>query len=229
MVLQRLAIHLSERVILISDGNLAEIERFLPRKKAYVVYNYVTTENNRPFSPSPLNSELAIIGRFQDLHKQQFTFLREQGDFVKRNGLIVHFFGTGSDERAMRQYVDSNHLDHNFRFHGWQEEEQIYSESFSFVLNLSRWEGMPLSLLEAIYHDRIVLASDIRGNRELVDRAFLFRNSAELRYLLTSLVRDRHVNMSIVAAQKQRLFARCNKKLALASFERMLMSMTIEI
>ncbi len=229
MALQRLSAALSTHVVAISDGNLFELEAFVQRDKMTVVYNYVDCENDRPFEARPLNRAIAVIGRLQDKHKQQLSLVRRHGEFLRANGLVLHLFGSGPDEAALRSHVLANGLESHVVFHGWQDEEAIYAHDFSFVLNASRWEGMPLSVLEALYHDRIVLASDIHGNRELVYGNFLFKDDADLRQLLGSMVRDREVEPALLAAQKRRLQRRCRKASALTTVETLLDRLTGKI
>jgi len=220
--LQRVALRIADKVVMISDGNWFELERFLPAGKAPIVYNYVVCENDRPFQARPLNRRVAVIGRLQDAHKQQLRLLREHGGFVKASGIELHFFGSGPDEAALREQVTVQGLEQHCFFLGWLDEEAIYAHDFSFVLNLSRWEGLPLSVMEALYRDRIVLASDIPGNRELLYGDFLFKNASELRGLLQSLVRDHEIDTELLRAQKHRLFVRCNKAGSLAALQRAL-------
>jgi len=221
-LLQRASLRIADQVIMISDGNWFELERLLPANKATFVYNYVGCENEQPFRLTPLNRKIAVIGRLQDKHKQQLTFLQQHGAFIKEAGLEVHFFGTGPDEGALRKLVRSHDLARHCFFWGWLEEEAIYGHDFSFVLNLSRWEGLPLSVMEALYRDRIVLASDIHGNRELLYGDFLFKNESDLRQLLLSAVRDHQLDVELLRAQKRRLFARCNKERSLKALTHVL-------
>lgn len=216
LLLQRLCTRLATRVIAISEGNLFTLDRFVPREKMTVIYNYVDCENSRPFVLPELNNEIAIIGRLQDRHKGQLTFVRRHGEFIRDLGLIVHFFGSGPDEAAIRAHVEMEGLQQNFILHGWLSEQEIFSRPFSFVLNLSRWEGMPLSILESIYHDRIVLLSNIDGNRELAYGDFLFKDDSELRAVIERFVMRKHVNQALMQAQKAHVFERCNKRRALA-------------
>ncbi len=220
--LQRFSTLLADRIVAISDGNLFTLERFVPREKLVVVYNYVDCENDRPFEPMPLNREIAIVGRLQDQHKQQLTFLRRHGDFLREHGLVVHLFGSGPDEAQIRALVADHRLEDHVILHGWCDEDTIYAHRFSFVLNLSRWEGLPLSILEAIYQDRIVLLSDVDGNRELAYGDFLFKSDEELRELLLERVARGNCNLELLKAQKARLYARCNKRRALDNLRHVL-------
>lgn len=223
--LQVFSTRLADRIVAISDGNLFTLERFVPREKLSVVYNYVNCENGAPFQTKPLNRDIAIIGRLQDQHKQQLTFLRRNGSLLRERGLILHLFGSGPDEAAIRATVSEQCLDDHVVLHGWCDEDTIYAHPFSFVLNLSRWEGLPLSILEAIYRDRIVLLSDVDGNRELAYGDFLFKSDEELRELLIERVAQGNCNIELLKAQKARVYTRCNKRRALSQLHDVLASL----
>ncbi|OWY37868.1 hypothetical protein CEK28_14545 [Xenophilus sp. AP218F] len=213
--LQVFSTRLADRIVAISDGNLFTLERFVQREKMSVVYNYVDCENDTPFQTKPLNRNIAIIGRLQDQHKQQLTFLRQHGSLLREKEIVLHLFGSGPDEAAIRATVSEQCLDDHVVLHGWCDEDTIYTHPFSFVLNLSRWEGLPLSILEAIYRDRIVLLSDVDGNRELAYGDFLFKSDEELRELLVRLVVDQDIDYCLLRAQKRRLYSRCNRERSL--------------
>jgi glycosyltransferase involved in cell wall biosynthesis len=213
--LQGFSARLADRVVAISDGNLLTLERFIPREKLVVIYNYVACENNKPFEHRPLNRDIAIVGRLQDQHKQQLTFLRRHGDFLREHELVVHLFGSGPDEAAIRALIAAKGMEAHVVMHGWCDEIAIYAHPFSFVLNLSRWEGLPLSILEAIYRDRIVLLSDVDGNRELAYGDFLFNSDEELRELLMRVVVEQDVDEALLRAQKRRIYRRCHRDRAL--------------
>lgn len=213
--LQGFSTRLADRIIAISDGNLFTLERFVPREKLSVIYNYVGCENDMPFQAKPLNREIAIIGRLQNQHKQQLTFLRRHGDLLRERELVLHLFGSGPDEAAIRATVAEQGLEAHVVLHGWCDEDDIYAHPFSFVLNLSRWEGLPLSILEAIYRDRIVLLSDVDGNRELAYGDFLFKSDEELRELLVRIVVNQDIDYALLQAQKRRLSQRCYRERSL--------------
>jgi glycosyltransferase involved in cell wall biosynthesis len=215
-MLQVLSVRLAYRIVAISEGNLEVLQRFVPPARLILVRNYVACENDMPFRPRPLNREIAVIGRLQDRHKQQLTFLRQHGDFLQSHGLVVHLFGSGPDEGAIRDHVASAGLSNHVVLHGWCDESAIYAHPFSFVLNLSRWEGLPLSVLEALYHDRIVLLSDVDGNRELAHSDFLFGSDEALQALLLDKVVRGNCDVEKLAAQKRSVYARCNKRRSLS-------------
>ena len=59
----------------------------------------------------------------------------------------------------------------NIEITGWisrEESLEILNKSDVFVLT-SRWEGLPMSLLEAMYLKKVCIVSDVVGNIEMID------------------------------------------------------------
>jgi glycosyltransferase involved in cell wall biosynthesis len=59
----------------------------------------------------------------------------------------------------------------NIEITGWlprKEALKVLAKAHSFLL-LSLWEGLPLSLLEAMFLKKLCLVSDVPGNRDLID------------------------------------------------------------
>ena len=79
----------------------------------------------------------------------------------------VTFVGTGQNERALRKTAMELHLP-NIEFAGFVADiEQLWTRHHALVLP-SRFEGMPLSLVEAMLCGRPGIVTDVAGNRELV-------------------------------------------------------------
>ena len=51
---------------------------------------------------------------------------------------------------------------------GWQKDPTEWLQKFDVFLLYSKWEGLPLSILEAMSYGLPIVASDIKGNNELV-------------------------------------------------------------
>lgn len=223
--LQRVSVGLATRVVAISDGNRETMQAFTPAGKIETIYNYVACENDAPVQLKPGLRDVAIIGRLQDQHKQQLSFIRRHGSFLKEHDITLHLFGSGPDEAQIREEVQRQSLQAHVVFHGWLQEQEIFSHPFRFVLNLSRWEGLPLSILESIYHDRIVLLSNIPGNRELTTADYVFSGDDELREVLLRHVILQAPDLDTLNAQKQRLYARCRRAQALTRLGEVLTSL----
>ena len=79
--------------------------------------------------------------------------------------------GQGKLERSLRAQAQKLGIASQIRFAGFQEDTaQFYQNADIFVLP-SRQEGLSVALMEAMAAAKACLVSDLRGNRELIDRA----------------------------------------------------------
>lgn len=59
----------------------------------------------------------------------------------------------------------------NITITGWKERKEvlkILNDNDIFIL-LSLWEGLPISLLEAMYMKKVCIVSDVIGNRDVTE------------------------------------------------------------
>ena len=84
--------------------------------------------------------------------------------------LSIQFFFIGDGElRSELEQVISNHgMQAQIRVLGWRQDVAALLSGLDIFVLPSRWEGMPLAILEAMASSLPVIASDISGNRDLV-------------------------------------------------------------
>ena len=110
-----------------------------------------------------------MVGRLWR-QKNPACLLRAALRVLKQTDKRVQFFFIGDgDLRSELEQVISNHgLQSQIQVLGWRPDvAELLSGLDIFVLP-SRWEGMPLAILEAMASSLPVIASDIAGNRDLV-------------------------------------------------------------
>jgi glycosyltransferase involved in cell wall biosynthesis len=120
--------------------------------------------------------------------------------------------GTGPHERSLRGIVERLKLT-NVEFSGHQENiEEVWAKNHALVLP-SRFEGMPLVVVEAMLCGRPCIVTDVGGNRELVrDGINGFMAKAPTVELVNETLnrawdcRNQWEEMGIVAAQDARRF-----------------------
>jgi glycosyltransferase involved in cell wall biosynthesis len=69
------------------------------------------------------------------------------------------FVGDGSERDAIEAYAQGADID--LRLVAWTDHPEIYMAAADIVLLPSRWEGVPLVMLEAMQYEIPILASDI--------------------------------------------------------------------
>ena len=85
---------------------------------------------------------------------------------------VFHVVGGGEGLFAMRDKVAQEGLTDMVLFLGERSDVPARMRDADLYLNTSLYEGMPLTLLEAMASGLPILASDAPGNRELVDEGY---------------------------------------------------------
>ncbi len=80
---------------------------------------------------------------------------------------IFLWIGDGEDKSILEQQAKSENVK-NIIFMGFTQQPKHYLAASDLYLSTSRWEGMPLGVLEAMSLGLPVVASDVRGNSDVV-------------------------------------------------------------
>jgi glycosyltransferase involved in cell wall biosynthesis len=122
--------------------------------------------------PWPGNSSdelfVACVARLDAGQKAQDVLIQVMGlPHWRSRNVHVAFVGSGLNEHSLRHLVRVSEVT-NVEFVGFVDDiEQLWSRHHALVLP-SRFEGMPLSLVEAMLCGRPCIVTDVGGNRELV-------------------------------------------------------------
>jgi glycosyltransferase involved in cell wall biosynthesis len=127
---------------------------------------HIITKNELGFPESSF-----LIGMVSCLKAQKSPL-----DFVKAAALIkeeipgVYFVlvGDGPLRRKVEQLRRRLGLKDNFLVLGWREDVMDIIPLFDAVVLTSLWEGLPISLLEAVYFGKPIVATNVDGIKELI-------------------------------------------------------------
>ncbi|NOZ62199.1 MAG: glycosyltransferase family 4 protein [Calditrichaeota bacterium] len=76
--------------------------------------------------------------------------------------------GDGPLERELRELAAKLGVEKYVRFLGWRKDAKRVLAEYDVFVQTSLWEGLSLSIMEAMAAAKPVVASDIKGNNELV-------------------------------------------------------------
>lgn len=173
LLLEKIFALMTSKLIAVSDS---EKERLIDNgiataEKIEVINNGVDTDMDIASSPDygkPL--EIVTVTRF-DFAKNSGLAVDILMELKKKNYLdkfFLIFIGDGEERYDVEKKINEAGLAKFVRFTGFSDNvKQYYKYAFCY-LSTSRWEGMPLSVLEAMSCGVPVVASNVTGNRDVV-------------------------------------------------------------
>lgn len=164
----------ARRAFFVSHRNrtLLETQLGIPLNNAEVVRNpfNVRWDAAVPWPDERNGWKIACVARLEPPAKGQDMLLQVlASDAWRDRPVTFSFFGTGPMEQSLRRLVTKMGLDGRVRFAGHTSDiEQLWASHHALVLP-SRYEGLPLVLVEAMLCGRPVIVTDVAGNAELVE------------------------------------------------------------
>lgn len=155
----------------VSRGNLNMLENMLAmRIPNSSVINNPTKFDQLPTLDWPASKKVkfAFVGRIDFLHKGIDILIQSFNTSKwKERDFELNIYGTGDVELAKE--LVAMHKIPNVTFHGYMNSiEEIWRKNQVLLLP-SRYEGMPLSMIEAMYSSRVVVTTNVAGHAELIE------------------------------------------------------------
>ena len=221
--MEKIVSRLSHKVIFVNneERKQARAKNIVPPQKALTIYNGVDLDL---YSQNSANSArdlmdvsddrfvLGFVGRFWE-QKDPMAFLQTI-NCLKNKGyspanIQAVMVGEGPFYEEMKRYVQMQCLNGQVKFLGWVEDVYRYLPGFDLMVSTSLWEGLPKVLIEASASGIPIVATDIKGNREVVDvgiNGFLCPPKAPNAFarVIESLYHDKKI--------RSELSSKCRKK-----------------
>lgn len=102
-------------------------------------------------------SQIAFVGRLSH-EKAPDRFIALAQNFPDNS---FHLYGTGPMEGGLKQTLESNSTQHNVHFHGYQSEMDDVWPEIDVLVICSRFEGLPMTALEAMTRGIVVIAVNV--------------------------------------------------------------------
>lgn len=111
--------------------------------------------------------ELAFVGRYHFSSKGQDSLLRVlNNDKWKSRNLIINFYGEGEDLENLKSIVKNFKIS-NVKIHKYTSIDDVWLKNSGLILT-SRYEGLPITIVEAMFAKRFVIVTNVSGNVELL-------------------------------------------------------------
>ena len=153
----------------------------VPMNKVIVIHNGINLrvwdsppapaaaiELRKSFNFAEKDFVVGIVGRLEEQkgHVYLFEAFASRRDELPNLRLLV--VGEGALNDSLRQYVDALQISANVIFAGPRRDMRVVYEALDLVLMPSLWEGLPITLLEAMASGRTVIASTVGGIPEVM-------------------------------------------------------------
>lgn len=141
----------------------------LPKEDVPIIYNGIDLSKCIKKEDYNLNNIMLHIGRFSE-QKNHFRLIDMFNECLKQNKDIkLYLVGTGEKQNDVKQYVQKLNLDKKVEFLGALSEcYEIMNKADIFVLP-SKWEGMPMTIIEAMGTGLPVIATNVGGIPNMIN------------------------------------------------------------
>jgi glycosyltransferase involved in cell wall biosynthesis len=92
---------------------------------------------------------------------------------------IVIIVGEGPERKKLENLIERTNLKEKIFLIGELKDASKYLKAFDLFVLPSRYEGLSITLIEALFAQIPILASDVGGNEEIVGKECIFKNEKE--------------------------------------------------
>ena len=207
-------------VILVNESDKKSIvfQGIIPKKKIKVVLNGINLTRLTPIkTPIEKRKELNIsedvyviimVGRLCNQKAPEIFIRAAEKIQTQRNDICFLLVGDGPKLKIIREMITDFPFPSQIKVLGNRYDiVDLLSVSDLFVLP-SIYEGMPISILEAMALDLPVIASDVPGNRSLVKHnqtgmLVPVNNTNELANMMIRVLQDEYLKKRLTTTAKQ--------------------------
>ena len=144
-------------------------------QKIYTIENYVDFEKVR----LKANEKLELYERdyiFSTCGRlcktKGFDYVVQAAKILKVNAtdFVWYWIGDGPDRKAMERIIDENELENEVIITGMQSNPYPYIKACDIYVQPSRAEAYPLSILEALILEKVVITTRTKGGEYILEK-----------------------------------------------------------
>ncbi len=173
--------------VFVSKFNLETARKMKLVKNGFVIYNgipepeFFKKEEARKFFEEKLNIDLEnkfIIGSIGRLdYAKNYEFLIELFPEIlkiKENAICI-IIGEGRERKKYETLIEKLNLNDKIFLIGEIQDASKYLKAFDLFVLPSRYEGLSITLIEALFAQIPILASEVGGNKEIVGEENVYK------------------------------------------------------
>lgn len=109
------------------------------------------------------------IARLEPIKNHRFLLAAIKGIVAQVPNLKLILLGSGELLQHCRDYVNAHGLERNVILAGFHNEVSDFISLAHVCLSTSIQEGLPIGIVEEMYCEKSILASNIRGHKDLIE------------------------------------------------------------
>ena len=197
---------LADLYVCVSNGEkrMALDRKFSMDENTVVIYNGIKDPyivNHRDIGQSPF--KIVTLSRF-DYPKNMDSMFRIAKHWARSIDIRFVWVGDGEDKARLEQQARTENVPIDFI--GFTTEPMKYLQSSDLYLSTSRFEGLPYGLIEAASVGLPIVASDVKGNNEVVEHGYngyLFKEESEAVNQIETIMNDnaKYQQMSVASVE----------------------------
>ena len=158
-----------------------------------VIYNPLTLKQGKPSEGT--SKRFLTIGRFTPLHKGIDLLIEAFHLFSQKDQeWNLDIVGEGTEESSFRKLITQYKLEDRITIHPFTNNIQEYYANAQIYVLSSRWEGMPLVLVEAMAHGLPVVTSDLPVSKEIMSDFGMYFENGNIEDLAKKLEEATHID-----------------------------------
>lgn len=153
------------------------ISRFVRHSKVGVINNAVRFRHHKHLDEEIFMERLGIsscsllmlsLGRLTKQKGYDVLIYAIKQVVEKVPGIVLVIGGEGEDELILLKLIRDLALDNHVKLLGIIQDTDEYFKHCHVYINSSRWEGLPMTLLEAMSYSKPIIATNVGGNADVV-------------------------------------------------------------
>lgn len=179
--------------VVLCEHDAETYHQYDPAFKPTVIYNPLTLVPGAP-SKGTTKSFLAV-GRFSHQHKGFDLLIEAFHLFSQKNQeWNLDIVGEGVEEALYKELIQKYSLENRVTIHPFTNQIQNYYSNAQVYVLSSRWEGMPLVLVEAMSHGLPIVSSDLPVSKEILGDFGLYFKNGDITNLAERLEEATHID-----------------------------------
>ena len=165
-----------DNVVVLCQDDAKRFQQYDQKFKPAVIYNPMTLKPGQRATGT--SKRFLTVGRFTPLHKGIDLLIEAFHLFAEmETEWTLDIVGEGPEETKYKRLIHDYNLEDWIHIHPFTNQiQEYYSKAQVYVLS-SRWEGMPLVLVEAMSHGLPIISSDLPVSQEIMgDFGLYFKN-----------------------------------------------------